>query len=204
MRVRNYQAQVSRSGKQVQLGSFATAEEAALHVARTPEGKAAAAAQATAAAQPTPLLRSQEARRQAQAEGLTLRVAKNGTGFLGVRLSLSPGKPKPYQARVTRGGKVMSLGHFVTAEEAALCVARPNQLTNRQAMAALDRAAEARKAAASMTALHAPAEGLTLLEEAIARRAAPPAVQAVAAVDAVEERAADESVEDRSKRQRTI
>ena len=207
-RAKPYKAQLKREGGMVTLGCFATAEEAALCVARTPEGKAAAAAQATAAAQPIPLLRSQEARRQAQAEGLTLRVAKNGTGFLGVRLD-KPGQPKPYQARVTRGGKVVSLGHFVTAEEAALCVARPNQQPcnpkkqSAFAMAALDRAAEARKAAAaSMTALHAPAEGLTLLEEAIARRAAPPAVQGVAAVDAVEERA-DESVEDRSKRQRT-
>ena len=135
-------------------------------------------------------------------------MAKNKVGYYGVYLD-KPGQTKPYQARVTRGGKVVSLGHFVTAEEAALCVARPNQQPcnpkkqSALAMAALDRAAEARKAAAaSMTALHAPAEGLTLLEEAIARRAAPPAVQGVAAVDAVEERA-DESVEDRSKRQRT-
>ena len=37
-----YQAQVSRGGKMAHLGSFATAEEAALHVARTPEGQAAA------------------------------------------------------------------------------------------------------------------------------------------------------------------
>ena len=38
-----YQAQVTRGGKQVHLGMFATAEEAALCVARTPEGRAAAA-----------------------------------------------------------------------------------------------------------------------------------------------------------------
>ena len=37
-----YQAQVSRGGKRVSLGSFATAEEAALCVARSPEGQAAA------------------------------------------------------------------------------------------------------------------------------------------------------------------
>ena len=198
------------------MADFATAEEAALYVARSPEGQAVAVEQAAAAAP----LKSEEARQQAQAEGLTLRVAKSKTGYLGVHhkpgrskpnnktgfsgVHHQPGKSKPYKARAWRNGKQVYLGSFVTAEEAALCVARPNQLTNRQAMAALDRAAEARKAAASMTALHAPAEGLTLLEEAIARRAAPPAVQAVAAVDAVEERAADESVEDRSKRQRTI
>ena len=37
-----YKAQVKRGGKDVHLGSFATAEEAALCIARTPEGKAAA------------------------------------------------------------------------------------------------------------------------------------------------------------------
>ena len=38
-----YQAQVKRGDKKVYLGSFATAEEAALCVARSPEGQAAAA-----------------------------------------------------------------------------------------------------------------------------------------------------------------
>ena len=41
---------------------------------------------------------------QAQAEGLTLLVADNKTGFFGVHLS-KPGQPKPYQAQVSRGGK---------------------------------------------------------------------------------------------------
>ena len=39
-----YQAQVSRGGKDVHLGRFATAEEAALCVAQTPEGQRRAAA----------------------------------------------------------------------------------------------------------------------------------------------------------------
>ena len=59
----------------------------------------------------------------AEAEGLTLVVAENTTGYLGVYLD-KPGKPKPYLARVTRGGKSLHLGSFATAEEAALCVAR--------------------------------------------------------------------------------
>ena len=54
---------------------------------------------------------------------MTLLVAKNKTGYFGVYLN-NPGKPKPYLARVTRGGKVVSLGSFATAEEAALCLAR--------------------------------------------------------------------------------
>ena len=41
-----YAAQVRRGGKKVSLGTFATAEEAALCVARSPEGRAAAAKRA--------------------------------------------------------------------------------------------------------------------------------------------------------------
>ena len=58
-----YKAQVRRGGKDVNLGSFATPEEAALCVARSPEGKEAAQ---RAAAAPVPLT-SEEARQQAQA-----------------------------------------------------------------------------------------------------------------------------------------
>jgi hypothetical protein len=60
---------------------------------------------------------------RAQAEKLTLLVAKGKTGYFGVHLG-KPGRPKPYQAQVPRGGKKVPLGHFATAEEAALCVAR--------------------------------------------------------------------------------
>ena len=119
---RPYQAQVRHGGKSVHLGSFATAEEAALCVARSSEGQAAAAKRAAAA----PPLTSDEARQQAQAqaEGLTLRVADNKAGYFGVNLH-RPGKlNKPYQARVSRDGKVVNLGSFATAEEAALCIAR--------------------------------------------------------------------------------
>ena len=113
-----YQARVTRGGKSVSLGSFATAEEAALCVARSLEGQAAAERDVTA-----PPLTSEEARQQAQAEKLTLLVADTKTGYFGVSLD-KPGQPKPYQARVTRGGKTVYLGSFATAEEAALCVAR--------------------------------------------------------------------------------
>jgi len=66
---------------------------------------------------------SEEARQQAQAEKLTLLVAENKTGYFGVRLK-NPGQPKPYEAQVSRGGSTACLGSFVTAEEAALCIAR--------------------------------------------------------------------------------
>ena len=114
-----YQAQVRRGGQRVGLGSFATAEEAALCVARSPEGRAAAAERAAEA----PPLTSEEARQQAQAEGLTLRVSESKTGYFGVYL-INPGQPKPYQAQVRRGSNQVHLGSFATAEEAALCIAR--------------------------------------------------------------------------------
>ena len=60
---------------------------------------------------------------QAEAEGLTLLVAENKTGYFGVHHS-HPGYPTPYQAQVWRGGNMVSLGSFATAEEAAPCVAR--------------------------------------------------------------------------------
>ena len=100
------------------LGTFATAEETTLGIARSPEGQAAA--ERAAAAVP---LTSEEARQQAQAEGLTLLVAESTTGYFGVAY-LPAGKLKSFQARAKRGGKKVSLGYFATAEEAALCVAR--------------------------------------------------------------------------------
>ena len=69
-----------------------------------------------------PALTGEEARQQAQAERLTLLVADNGTGYFGV--CHQPGHPKPYQAKVRRGGREVHLGSFATAEEAAMCVAR--------------------------------------------------------------------------------
>ena len=59
----------------------------------------------------------------AEAEGLTLVKADTKTGYFGVHHA-KPGKPKPYQAQVRRGGTMVHLGCFATAEEAALCVAR--------------------------------------------------------------------------------
>ena len=123
-----YAAQVRRDGKQVGLGMFATAEEAALCVARSQKGQAAAdaerAAPAAERAAAAASLMSEEARQQALAEGLTLRVAETQTGYFGVLHLDKPGQPRPFQANVWRGGKTVRLGYFLTAEEAALCVAR--------------------------------------------------------------------------------
>ena len=94
------------------------------------EGWAAAAERAAAA----PPLTSKEARKQEQAEGLTLRVAENKTGYHGVYLQ-KPSQPKPFQVR----GRQVTLGYFATAEEAALSVARSPE--GRAAQTVLERAA---------------------------------------------------------------
>ena len=88
-------------------------------------------------------------RQQAEAEGLTLLKSDNKTGYFGVNLN-QPSKPKPYQARVWRGGKIVSLGCFATAEEAALCVARsPEGKAAAAEQAAAERAAPAPQPPAS-------------------------------------------------------
>ena len=146
-----YEARVSRGGKVVHLGCFATAEEAALCVARTPEGQAAAKRAAAA-----PPLTSEEARQQARAEGLTLVKADNKTGYFGVYHNLQASRSKPYKATVRRGGTMVYLGCFGTAEQAALCIARSpeGQEAAKQAAAAPPTSEEAQQ--------QARAEGLTL------------------------------------------
>ena len=66
----------------------------------------------------------QTALRDAKREGIQLVVAPGTkTGFRGVHFK--PSKSKPYQATACGGGrKNQHLGHFLTAEEAALCYAR--------------------------------------------------------------------------------
>jgi len=77
---------------------------------------------------------------------LALLVAKNKTGYRGVSLNkyYVPGQARPYQAQVTRGGKIVHLGRFATAEEAALSVARSPE--GRAAAAAQKAAAVAMEA----------------------------------------------------------
>ena len=100
-----------------------------------------------------PMRRSQAGPRwQAEAEGLTLIKADTKTGYCNV--SHKPGQPKPYQAQVTRGGKVVTLGCFATAEEAALCIARSPE----------GRAAAAKRAAAAPPLTSEEAEEVEVLE----------------------------------------
>ena len=71
-----------------------------------------------------PDMTEEEALRQAQAEGLTLLKAKNKAGYFGVHRNKA-GYPKPYQAGVRHGGKLVYLGVFATAAEAANPSPRP-------------------------------------------------------------------------------
>ena len=87
-------------------------------------------------------------RPQAEAEGLTLLKADNTTGYFCVYHK--PGWPKPYQAQVRRGGKMVYLGSFATAKEAALCIARsPEGQAAAAEQAAAERAAPAPQPPAS-------------------------------------------------------
>ena len=108
-----FDASVWRAGEKVHLGGFATAEEAALAYARTPEAQAE-----VANPKPAPLT-ARDALAQAAAEGLKLSPNKSTSGYKGVRLVNAR-----YKAYGWRAGKQAYLGGFVTAEEAALAVAR--------------------------------------------------------------------------------
>ena len=134
-----YRANVWRAGKLEHLGSFATAEEAALTVARA-NGRTDPPA-ASPAAKPAPLT-AEEVVAQAAAEGLTLEPGSNMAGYEGVSYCVNTFS---YKARVTRTGKLEHLGRFDTAEEAALAVARAN--AHAHLPAAAPRPAAAKRAA---------------------------------------------------------
>jgi len=111
-----FQARVKRDGKKVHLGTFTSAEEAAMAYAASAEGQKAMAKAAAA----VPAIDVEEVQRLAIAEGLTLlKAANNKTTYKGVYKIWSK-----YQARVVREGKVVILGSYHSAEEAALCYAR--------------------------------------------------------------------------------
>ena len=82
-RSKPYEAQVCRGGKNVHLGRFATAEEAAPCYARDIAVNGLSAAAAARMAAPAALT-AEEALRQAEAEGLALQPSKSRTGFKGV------------------------------------------------------------------------------------------------------------------------
>ena len=107
-RPKPYHAQLRRGGKQLALGYFTTAEEAALSYARTPEAQAAAAAAAAPPAPPP--LTAEEALRLAEAEGRTLlRSASGISGFKGVSF-LSKLPPARQDQALPRAGEAWPQG----------------------------------------------------------------------------------------------
>ena len=150
-----FRAKITVNGRNVELGNFPTAEEAALAVACTPEARAAVLA---AAADPA-LMTAAEALEQAESEGLTLIPSDGATGYKGVVYhAQSATTAVPYQARVWHCGKKYEFGSFATAEGAALAIARSNVGREQAAAVAAD---PALMSAAEAIRL-AEAEGLTL------------------------------------------
>ena len=131
-----FKVQVKRAGKEVYLGSFATAEDAALTYARTAEARAGAAAKSVP-------LTAEEVVARAAAERLTLVPSNNASGYKNVACHKQTGR---YQAKITHNGKVVRHGSFGSAEEAALAVARATARTT-MLPAAAPRPAAARHAA---------------------------------------------------------
>ena len=120
-RLKPFEAQPWHGGRLKKLGHFATAEEAALAVARFLGPEGVAAALAPPAPEPAPMTAA-EAHAAAAAEGLALLRAENPTGFKGVYRD--DRNSKPFRANLRHGGRKQYLGNFATAEEAALAVAR--------------------------------------------------------------------------------
>jgi hypothetical protein len=123
-------AYIRVAGKREFLGTFASAEEAALAYARRRD-----ATRGPPPAPPVPRsdepLTAEEARREAAAEGLELATtAKSSTGFEGVaecrgRDGRMIGR---FKAEIKVNGRRECLGTYASAEEAALAVARRRQV----------------------------------------------------------------------------
>ena len=130
--------------------------------------------------QQTLMEQAQQAQVLAQVEKLTLRRARNASGYVGVNLDRHR-LGKPYQAKVTCGGKSVHLGYFATAEEAALCVAR-----SPEGQLAAERAAEVERAGAALQLTSEQEEQLAAKRaaDALRRKASRKRVREAAAAEA--------------------
>jgi len=118
-----FQAEVQDGGKRIFLGCFDTAQGAATAYARSEYGRADAAKLLQPRSAPTAA--GAEAIRQAEREGLTLTTSSSSTsGYKGVTCRPKQHGSKNYQLKVRAGGKMVTLGMFATAEQAALFYAR--------------------------------------------------------------------------------
>ena len=123
-RTKPFAADMNSSSRHHFLGMFATAEEAALAVARFRASEEYGAADHRAPPTAAEVAAAAaEAVRQAAAEGLTLKTSTdNVTGFYNVVRSRS--EAKPFAADVRIDGKVKRLATCICPEQAALAVAR--------------------------------------------------------------------------------
>ena len=140
----------------------------------------------------------------------TLLVAENKTGYHGV-YPYHRSKDRPFVAQVTQDGRVLTLGCFSTAEEAAMCVARTPE-----GRAAAKRAASAPPARPDPAAIEmvaqeaAEATEAEAAETAAAAGAEAEAAEAAAAVEkaaaekAAAEKAADGQVSGRTRMRKTL
>ena len=138
---KQYEARVYRGGKQIHLGSFDTAEEAALAYARTAEAQAEVAKAKIISGAPTTdselnskpaPLTVDEVVAQATAEGLWLEPSNtsSSSGYKGVTINNGTHHQsgRRFEVRVRRAGKKVFLGSYATAEEAALVYARASKV----------------------------------------------------------------------------
>ena len=143
------------------VASAAAPEPAALVAALQAEIEAEAPADDEgAAAAADPSARAAAALAAAEAEGLTLARADTPSGYVHVRHRT--GRTKPFQAQLYHGGRENYLGHFPTAEEAALAVARFRASEEGDADHRAPPTAAEAAAAAAEAVRQAAAEGLTL------------------------------------------
>lgn len=113
-----FKADIRVSGKNIAIGYFETAEEAALCRARAMKERGIEPPPPPAPVRPP--MTAEEAVAAAEAEGLTLeRSTTNSSGFRHVCVTRPNGgwRAKPYEAQVRRGGKCVTIGCYATAEE---------------------------------------------------------------------------------------
>ncbi|EOD21279.1 hypothetical protein EMIHUDRAFT_117274 [Emiliania huxleyi CCMP1516] len=133
---KKYELAVRVGGKQVFLGMFATAEQAALFYARREAGRDTSDLTAPSPPPPPPApstAAGEEAVRQAEREGLTLATSSgSNSGYKGVIFYPKLRGSKKYMLQVTVGGRKITLGYFATAEDAALFRARSMAATRQR------------------------------------------------------------------------
>ena len=143
-----YRTMVVENGKELLLGTFETAEEAALIYARH-IGAERAATEAAKEAAKAAALTADKAKAAAVAEELQLVPSlRSSTGFKNVTKCRSK-----YKVEVSENGRLRYLGTFKTAEEAALIYAR-HIGAERAAAEAAEEAVEATAASAQVDREH--------------------------------------------------